>query len=230
MDTNTNNPPGNDQELILPFCGVSRCKTCLLNLNRGAQPPTSAVPLDAAHHQARAPAGGPQLGLGVAVVGNNAPLWKILDHIFRSPNEFRSSGFFTCGARAIKDLPAVPVHLVLVHLTLKDMCGGRCALEVQTKVPHLRAIMVAASVDPSLISAVATMGVQVHGWLVPPFSEKQCLGTLRLALYHQAPKSSPATGQRTTLLSKGEEKVMECFADGLSYKETAARLNLSKIW
>ena len=160
---------------------------------------------------------------------------KIVDPIFRASSEFHCRGFFTTAAAAVQNIPHLDVQILLVEMSLPDVCGLRCARELLAQRPQLKTVITTSLRDAMLIRFALTAGIS--NWLVKPLRVGQCLATLRLNAGTDDGKPLtllPGTGQKgqasrpaRLLLTTREEQVMAGLAEGLLYKEVADRLQLS---
>jgi DNA-binding NarL/FixJ family response regulator len=168
------------------------------------------------------------------VVGGNSNVRAVvLEAVARLPG-FQSCTLFATGAEAIRLLPGLEVEIALVALTLPDLCGIRCGRELCARKSGLKAVLIASADECALVGHAMASGFDYC--LPHPFDLGRCVETLLFVL------ACPVRGPGTSLcdpgpctrplaspgLTREEDRIMACLAEGRFYKEIEADLGFSR--
>jgi len=210
-------PVAGDAALLRP-CEARGCRACTAALaTEPATGPTGGGP-PGQHSDAPRVEAEP---VGVAVVDDNKDFRRLVLGVLQTSPEFQCFGCFSTTAEALNAIPKLPVRIVLVGLSLPDLCGIELIQSLRLLRPGLRVVLMApAGVDPAILGRALAAGAD---WCcVEPLRGACCLLALRLL----AIRLSPARlGSR---LTERQERVMACLAQGLYYKEIQDKLGLSQ--
>ena len=132
----------------------------------------------------------------------------------------------------------------LLDIILPGMDGITLASKMKVKRPETRILMLSSNIDE--LTIVNAINAGVDGYLSKDASGDEVKKAIRIvasgeAYYGEkvsaivfksfiARKGSNSAGNKLItddILSEREKDVIRCFGDGLSYKETAAKLNIS---
>lgn len=167
----------------------------------------------------------------MAVVASEPALRKSMSKILSDSREFHACGFFATGAEALRAIPNLEAQIVLVAMTLPDLCGIRCGLELAARRPGLKIIITTSLSESAFLQLAFTAGID--GCLISPFDPARCIETLRLVSSgmdaSRAKQAVPQVNQAAlcTRLTDREEQVLALLSEGLLYKEIADQLGLS---
>jgi len=157
----------------------------------------------------------------------------VLEAVARLPG-FQSCTLFATGAEAIRLLPGLEVEIALVALTLPDLCGIRCGRELRTRKPGLKAVLIVSAEECALAGHAMASGFDYC--LAHPFDTGRCVETLLFVSACQARRPGTSLGHpgpctrsfASSGLTREEDRVMACLAQGRFYKEIEADLGFSR--
>lgn len=180
-----------------------------------------------------------QAPIKVSVVSDRDVVWNEILGCISQANWVRPTGPFRT-AVAAESLAAVRPDVVLLD------CGSthRAALDLMRHIRQrwstVRAVLIVDSASRSILADATGMGVTAL--LLRPFTTRELVAAVRvaadegvyltpdLARFLLDDLSQTPVGQRTSakLLTAREREILSLQADGLLYKEIAARLNISQ--
>lgn len=181
--------------------------------------------------------------INVAIVEDAVRLRRTLAEILAGSKDCRCTGVFADGKSAAAKLPTLKPDVIIMDINLPDISGVDCVAQVAPQLPDTQIIMLTVYQDPETIFQALAAGAT--GYLVKPVRPKTLLEAIREIRAGGAPMSRTIARQvidflrrpTTTLSSRTElgletlgpreQQVLGLFAQGLSYKEIAADLNVS---
>jgi DNA-binding NarL/FixJ family response regulator len=127
---------------------------------------------------------------------------------------------------------------VLMDIRLTGMGGIECVEQLRPMVPQTQIIMLTGYPDSDLIFKALSVGAR--GYMLKPLTPPKLLQAIREVHEGGSPMSGPIArkvvasfqadgqaGKEEAGLSSREKMVLDCFAKGLTYKQTSDRLSIS---
>lgn len=172
----------------------------------------------------------------VVVVDDDADARLCLQDILQEAGDFNCTGSFSNAADALVDIPRLHPDLVLMDIHLPGLNGIECTKRLKRIMPRIKIVMVTGLHDANLIERSLSAGAVAY--LIKPVIPDQCLATLKCAVAGEAglkqksqefEQSLPPVASLETcpLLTKRDNEIMRCLAEGLLYKEIADKLKIS---
>lgn len=181
----------------------------------------------------------------VAAVEDNGRYRASLETLLAHASGFTLVGAFDSADRALVALAesVLPWDLVLMDLELPGMSGIEAIRRVKAVSPSTAIVVLTVFEDPGTVLEAICAGAD--GYLLKRTPAEQLLAELRSIFEGHSPLSSALA--RTVLefvrqsapravgtpapsrldLSEREQQVLRCLVDGLGYKQTAERLDVS---
>ena len=154
-----------------------------------------------------------------------------MERVILRSTEFCLSGSHATAEEALVAISLKTPDLVLMDVRLPGISGIECVRHLKVIFPKLIVVMVSGLFDLKTISDAREAGCD--GYLTKPFTEQQCLATLRHSSWRREPlrkdmkRHSLARSHAEAQLTDHENQIMECMASGLLYKEVADHLLIS---
>jgi DNA-binding NarL/FixJ family response regulator len=139
---------------------------------------------------------------------------------------------------ALEYLPRDQIDVVLMDIRLTGMGGIECVEQLRPMVPQTQIIMLTGYPDSDLIFKALSVGAR--GYMLKPLTPPKLLQAIREVHEGGSPMSGPIArkvvasfqadgqaGKEEAGLSSREKMVLDCFAKGLTYKQTSDRLSIS---
>ncbi len=182
--------------------------------------------------------------LRVAAVEDNGRYRASLETLLSHASGFALVGTFEAAPPALAALAgaALPWDLILMDLELPGMSGIEAIRRVKEVSPRTAIVVLTVFEDPATVLEAICAGAD--GYLLKRTPAEQLLAELRSIVEGHSPLSSAVA--RTVLefvrktghdgaakepsrldLSDREQDVLRCLVDGLGYKQTAERLEVS---
>lgn len=158
-----------------------------------------------------------QYRVRVAVVDDDQDMHLMIRDILQCTQDFSYAGCFANATDALAGLPGLGPDLVLMDIRMPSLNGIECTARLKRAMPRVKTIMMTGVHDADSIEKSLEAGAD--GYLIKPFTADQCLALLRFALKGGARDCSP--------LSRRDNEVMRCLAEGLLYKEIAVKMRIS---
>ncbi len=173
--------------------------------------------------------------VGVAIVDDDENFHVFLRDILDQTREFQCVGSYSSGEQALTGIPQSGAQIVFMDIKMPGMSGIECARRLKALLPHLIIVMVTGLDDPRTIDLARQCGAD--RFLPKPFTAAQFLGTLSFCI--PRPKLETAIPQpsgkgasyrepHVRPLTARENRLMEYMAEGLPYKQIAARIGVSE--
>jgi DNA-binding NarL/FixJ family response regulator len=184
--------------------------------------------------------------LRVAAVEDNGRYRASLETLLSHAPGFQLIGTFDAAPPALAALTgaALPWDLIVMDLELPGMSGVEAIRRVKEVSPRTAIVVLTVFEDPATVLEAICSGAD--GYLLKRTPAEQLLAELRSIVEGHSPLSSAvartvlefvrqAGGPTTTAppgpsrldLSDREQEVLRCLVDGLGYKQTAERLEVS---
>ena len=174
----------------------------------------------------------------VSIVDDEKELCQSMATFINGSTGFRCVSVYHSGESALKHLPQDRPDVVLMDIHLTGMSGIECVGRLKTMVPELQIMMLTVYEDTDQIFKALSAGA--NGYMLKRLTPGKLLEAIRDVHGGGSPMSSSiarkvvaslqkageADGEKTHLSSR-EQMVLDCFAKGLTYKQTADLLNIS---
>ena len=185
--------------------------------------------------------------ISVAIVDDNKDIRSALEQIIICADGFRLSGSFADAKEAIAKIPAAHPDVVLMDINLGDGDSGiDCVRQLKPLHPEIRFMMCTIYEEDEKIFEALVAGAT--GYILKKTAPAKLLDAIRELYEGGAPMSSqiarkvasafqqvsirsakPDIGSSIrSALSKREFEILELLANGLLYKEIAARLFINQ--
>jgi DNA-binding NarL/FixJ family response regulator len=174
----------------------------------------------------------------VSIVDDEKELCQSMATFINGSTGFRCVSVYHSGESALKHLPQDRPDVVLMDIHLTGMSGIECVGRLKTMVPELQIMMLTVYEDTDQIFKALSAGA--NGYMLKRLTPGKLLEAIRDVHGGGSPMSSSiarkvvaslqkageADGEKIHLSSR-EQMVLDCFAKGLTYKQTADLLNIS---
>ena len=174
----------------------------------------------------------------IAIVEDNRITRDGLETIVNLSPDFRCIATFATAEDALRELPKLPVELVLMDIQLPNLSGVECVAKLKELMPTLKAIMVTVYEDPDRIFRALRAGAS--GYLLKRSTPEEVLNAMREVQHGGGAMSGEiarkvigyfqaqaATTAAVDDLTPREREVLELVVHGLSNKEISDRLSVT---
>lgn len=176
--------------------------------------------------------------INVSIVDDDVQLCESLARWINSFEGFRCVSLHHTAAAALRELPAVQPHVVLMDINLPDVSGVECTRKLKGLMPDAQIIMLTVYEDTDHIFNALAAGAT--GYLLKQAQPEQLIEAIRDVHTGGAPMTSHiarkvvASFRKNTdsaidqpCLSPREQQVLELLVKGFLYKEIADALKIS---
>jgi len=176
--------------------------------------------------------------ISVSIVDDEKKLRQSIATFVNGSPGFRCVSAYSSAEAALKGLPSDKPDVVLMDINLGGMNGIECVERLKAKVPAMQILMLTVYEDTDQIFKALAAGAS--GYMLKRLTPVKLLEAIREVHEGGSPMSGPiarkvvASFQRAgrtdgekTHLSSREQMVLDCFAKGLTYKQTADQLSIS---
>ena len=185
--------------------------------------------------------------ISVCIVDDNKDIRSALEQIILMAEGYTLAGSFSDAEEALQKIPLVKPNVVLMDINLGDGENGiDCVRQLKPQNPEILFMMCTIYEEDEKIFEALKAGA--NGYILKKTAPGKLLDALRELHEGGAPMSSqiarkvvnafqsrtsPETGNATTaktisILSNRENEILELLAQGMLYKEIAARLFISQ--
>jgi DNA-binding NarL/FixJ family response regulator len=156
-------------------------------------------------------------------------------------SHFNITAACTDAESLLEKFPYIKPDIVIVDLQLPGMSGEELIRIIKREHPHVRILVFSAHVDEYSLHAAVNAGADgylskdAHSGLLKEAlqslsqGEEYYGGKISSIVYKSYAMNNLASSQQMSKnqLTEREQAVLECFANGMSYKETAEKLFIS---
>lgn len=186
----------------------------------------------------------PESKIRIAIVDDHKIVRDGIRAILFLQDDIEIAGESADAEDMLAKIKSLDAHILLVDLMLPGMDGIELAEILKKRMPELKIIVLTSNTDETSIIRCIQAGVQ--GYISKEASGEEVIKAIRLVASGEEYfgekitsiifRSYIARNSQTkeinstspaSILTAREKEVIACFGDGLSYKETAARLSLS---
>ena len=174
----------------------------------------------------------------VSIVDDEKELCQSIATFVNGTAGFRCVSMYHDAETALEHLPQDRPDVVLMDIHLTGMSGIECVEQLKTIVPEMQVMMLTVYEDTEQIFKALAAGAS--GYMLKRLTPNKLLEAIREVHGGGSPMSGPiarkvvASFQRVkeeeggkTHLATREQMVLDCFAKGLTYKQTADQLSIS---
>jgi DNA-binding NarL/FixJ family response regulator len=174
----------------------------------------------------------------VSIVDDEKRYCKLMASIIDNSPGFRFVSMYHSAEDALQHLPQDQIDVVLMDIRLTGMGGIECVERLKPMVPQTQIIMLTGCPDTDLIFKALSVGA--GGYMLKPLTPPKLLQAIREVHEGGSPLSAPIArkvvasfqaggraSEEESVLSTREQMVLDCFAKGLTYKQTSDQLSIS---
>ncbi len=171
----------------------------------------------------------------VSIVEDDARVRDSFSRLIDESSGFRCVSQHRSAEDALRDLPAVQPHVVLMDINLPGMNGVECVRALKTRMPEAQVVMLTVYEDTDLIFGALAAGAS--GYLLKRTPPDELLRGIRDVHRGGSPMTSHIARKvvqsfrpedaAEDALSPREREVLDYLSRGYLYKEIAARLAIS---
>lgn len=166
--------------------------------------------------------------IGVAIVDDEEAARVVLQDMLARSGEYEIVGAYASGEEALREIPVTKPKVVLMDIRMPGISGIECMRLLKGMLPGLVVVLVSGLVDAETMSEALNAGGDAY--LTKPYVIAQFLATLRFSTRRSdsnTRETSAGYDRESPGLTRREEEVMNCVAQGLLYKEIEDKLHLS---
>jgi DNA-binding NarL/FixJ family response regulator len=174
----------------------------------------------------------------VSIVDDEKELCQSIATFVNGAPGFSCVSMYHSGETALEHLPTDRPDVVLMDIHLIGMSGIECVKRLKAIMPQMHIMMLTVYEDTEQIFQALSAGAS--GYMLKRLTPSKLLDAICEVHEGGSPMSSPiarkvvASFQRTkpkqdeqTHFTAREQMVLDCFAKGLTYKQTADHLSIS---
>jgi DNA-binding NarL/FixJ family response regulator len=168
----------------------------------------------------------PSGALPVAVVARDEWQRCRLRQILERSSDVGCAGCFASATEAFVGVPRSGAAAAVLDIDLPEICDIECARRLKRESPAITIVVLSRRADRDTAGRARDAGIDA--FLVKPFLPQQLVAALHFSQRPAAP-STPAAPRRSEILplTGRQREILALLADGLLYKEIAARLAIS---
>ena len=176
--------------------------------------------------------------LSVAIVEDNAGLRRSLETMISRGAGTVCTGTYATGEDALREIPTLQPHVVLMDVNLPGMNGAECVGLLSVVLPSTQFLMLTVYDDSDAIFNSLASGAA--GYLLKPLRAAQLIAAIKEVRSGGSPMTAniarrvvqafkkPALSANETVgLSPREREILDLLVVGLLQKEIAERLGIS---
>ena len=187
------------------------------------------------------------MNISVSIVDDNKDIRSALEQIILMAEGYTLTGSFSDAEEALQKIPMVKPHVVLMDINLGEGESGiDCVRQLKPLYPEILFMMCTIYEEDEKIFEALKAGA--NGYILKKTAPGKLLDSLRELYEGGAPMSSQiarkvvnafqaktfdapgagAVGKPINILSNRENEILQLLAQGMLYKEIAARLFISQ--
>jgi DNA-binding NarL/FixJ family response regulator len=174
----------------------------------------------------------------VSIVDDEKELCQSIATFVNGAPGFRCLSMYHSGEAALEHLPQDRPDVVLMDIHLVGMSGIECVERLKAKIPQMQIMMLTVYEDTDQIFKALEAGAS--GYMLKRLTPGKLLEAIQDVSGGGSPMSSSIArkvvasfqrakrpDQEQTHFTSREQMVLDCFAKGLTYKQTAEHLSIS---
>jgi DNA-binding NarL/FixJ family response regulator len=174
----------------------------------------------------------------ISIVDDEKELCQSIATFVNGAPGFRCVSMYHSGETALKHLSTDQPDVVLMDIHMTGMNGIECVKRLKTLMPQIQIMMLTVYEDTDQIFQALSAGAS--GYMLKRLTPRKLLEAITDVHEGGSPMSSPiarkvvASFQKTkprggeqTHFTSREQSVLDCLANGLTYKQTADQLSIS---
>jgi DNA-binding NarL/FixJ family response regulator len=174
----------------------------------------------------------------VSIVDDEKELCQSIATFVNGAPDFRCLSMYHSGETALEHLPQDRPDVVLMDIHMTGMNGIECVECLKAKIPQMQIMMLTVYEDTDQIFKALEAGAS--GYMLKRLTPSKLLEAIRDVYGGGSPMSSSIARKVVASFQKAkrqdeeqahftsrEQMVLDCFAKGLTYKQTADHLNIS---
>jgi DNA-binding NarL/FixJ family response regulator len=174
----------------------------------------------------------------ISIVDDEKELCQSIATFVNGAPGFRCVSMYHSGETALKHLPTDHPDVVLMDIHMTGMSGIECVKRLKTMMPRIQIMMLTVYEDTDQIFQALSAGAS--GYMLKRLTPRKLLEAITDVHEGGSPMSSPIArkvvasfqrskpkdGEQPNFTSR-EQSVLDCLANGLTYKQTSDQLNIS---
>jgi DNA-binding NarL/FixJ family response regulator len=174
----------------------------------------------------------------VSIVDDEKELCQSIATYVNGAPDFRCLSMYHSGEAALEHLPQDRPDVVLMDIHMTGMNGIECVERLKAKIPLMQIMMLTVYEDTDQIFKALEAGAS--GYMLKRLTPGKLLDAIRDVYGGGSPMSSSIARKVVASFQKAkrpdqeqahftsrEQMVLDCFAKGLTYKQTADHLSIS---
>jgi DNA-binding NarL/FixJ family response regulator len=176
--------------------------------------------------------------ISVSIVDDEKKLCQSISTFLNGSPGFRCVSMYGNAEAALKHLPKDQPDVVLMDINMTDRSGIECVRQLKILAPQMQILMFTIYEDTEQIFKALAAGAT--GYLLKRLEPGELLQSIRDVHAGGSPMSNSIArkvvasfqeanrvGEKQNLLSSREQKVLDCLAQGLAYKQIGDQLGIS---
>ena len=176
--------------------------------------------------------------IAVSIVDDEKKLCESIATFVNGSPGFRCVSMYGSAEVALRNLPKDQPDVVLMDINMAGMDGIECVKHLKALMPKVQVVMLTVYEDNDKIFNALAAGAT--GYLLKRFTPDELLQAIRDVLAGGSPmshaiarkvvasfQSAANVSAKETQLSPREERVLDCLARGLAYKQIGDELGIS---
>jgi DNA-binding NarL/FixJ family response regulator len=176
--------------------------------------------------------------ISVSIIDDEKKLCETIATFVNGSPGFRCVSMYGGAGAALENLPKDQPDVVLMDINMTGMDGIECVKHLKTLMPKVQVVMVTVYEDNEKIFKALAAGAT--GYLLKRFTPDELLQAIRDVLAGGSPmshaiarkvvasfQSAHHASEKENQLSPREERVLDCLARGLAYKQIGDELGIS---
>jgi DNA-binding NarL/FixJ family response regulator len=176
--------------------------------------------------------------INVSIVDDEKELCQSIATFVNGAPGFRCVSMYHSGEAALEHLPKDRPDVVLMDIHLSGISGIECAGRLKAIMPQIQIMMLTVYEDTDQIFKALSAGAS--GYMLKRLTPAKLLEAIQDVHGGGSPMSSsiarkvvgsfqaaPKTANKEAILSSREQMILDCLANGLTYKQVADKLGIT---
>ena len=176
--------------------------------------------------------------INISIVDDEKELCQSIATFVNGAPGFRCVSMYHSGEAALEHIPVDRPDVVLMDIHMNGMSGIECVKRLKTMMPQMQIMMLTVYEDTEQIFQALSAGAS--GYMLKRLTPNKLLeaindvhgggspmsGPIARKVVASFQRNKPKEGEQTHFTSR-EQMVLDCLANGLTYKQTSDQLNIS---